>query len=406
MKQALKESTAAGGQAVSYKASWVWCGPGELYPDTWVSLEAGRIAAVGPQPLRRGDCRDLGQGLIMPGLVNAHTHLELSFLAGLTPPKGDFVGWVEDLVALRPGHDEGGAQQAVQEAVSFLREQGVALVGDITNTGRARDALALAGLSAVSFYEALGAKNAEPPAEAREWHGGALAASAVAAHSPYSVPAARLKELKARAGRLPFCLHLAESRAEMEFFSGQGRQGERLAAFLAQRGIRRDEMELSAPCPLEHSIKLGLLDSNTLAVHGVQLSGPKLKAFAATGASLCVCPRSNLGLTKTMAPVDEFLAAGVNLALGTDSLASAPDLSLWSEMAVLAKRFASLPAEAVLTMATLGGAKALGLEKRYGRLAPGFLAPAVFLPLGRVEEKTVLSRAVSGDHQGPVKRFG
>ena len=102
--------------ALALGAAWVWCGPGDLRAGAWGVLERGRVADIAGRPPTGARRKDLGQGLLMPGLVNAHTHLELSFLAGLAPPAGDFVDWVERLVRARPGHDRPNARAAARRA--------------------------------------------------------------------------------------------------------------------------------------------------------------------------------------------------------------------------------------------------------------------------------------------------
>ena len=393
-------------QPHTYTARWVWRGPGDLREGAAVVMQDGWIASVQDRPAPGAAVTDLGEGLLLPGLVNAHTHLELSGMAGLARPEGDFVAWLEKLVALRPDILRLNGARATREAIEFLAGNGIALVGDITNTGKAAAVLAEAGISAVSFYEALGAVLAEPPEAEVRWQGPMLVGSAVAAHAPYSVPTERLARLKARAGDLPFCMHLAESMAEMEFIAGHGPQSERLHRFLAARGLRREELHLAANTPLGQVEAAHALDGATLLVHGVQLSVDEVQRIAHAGASLCICPRSNLGLTKAIAPVEALMAAGVNLALGTDSLASAPDLSLWAEMAALASAKPGLAPEAILTMATSGGAHALGQAGRFGALTPGAAGPLAFAPLKGVGRSEVIAAVVHGELAGEPVTVG
>jgi cytosine/adenosine deaminase-related metal-dependent hydrolase len=387
-------------QATAYTARWTWCPRQGLLEGAAVVIAQGLVQEVSPRPPLGMATVDLGEGLILPGLVNAHTHLELSFLAGAVPPRQDFVGWLHELVRARPGQDRQAAAQATYRAVAELAGQGVAIVADITNTGRAQALLKAGGVSAVSFFEALGEAKVEPPKAAFVWDGHVLVGSGVAAHAPYSVPSARLRGLKARAGALPFCMHAAESRAEVEFMLGKGEEGARLEEFLAERGLARAALDLTGLGPVAHLAALGVLDQRTLLVHGVQLTRDEIDTLAASKASLCLCPRSNLGLTGAVAPLSPLLAAGVNLALGTDSLASSPDLSLWAEMAALRGAEPRARPEVILTMATLGGARALGLAGRYGSLVKGAAGPLAYAPLPRLSAKDVLEAVVSGGLAG------
>jgi len=390
----------------AHGAAWVWCGPGRLLERAWVVVREGRVREVCERPPKGMSRNDLGQGLLMPGLVNAHTHLELSFLAGALPaPQGDFMGWIEEMVNSRPGYDRDGAKEAARRAARFAARRGTALAGDITNTGKAAWAWAEAGVSSVSFFEAIGPSRCEPPEPGLAWQDGLLSAQAVALHAPYSVPSWRVQALKqkAAAGPLPLSVHLAESRAEMEFFAGRGREGLRMDTFLQSRGLFKDGLDLRADSPLQHLMALGAVDGQTLLVHGVQLAKKDLATLAAAGASLCLCPRSNLGLTGAVADAPAALAAGVNLALGTDSLASSPDLSLWAEMRLLLERYPELDPEAVLAMATIGGARALGLADHFGLIAPGYCAPLVYVDLEHSSEADLFDNVIS--YRGEIKRI-
>lgn len=382
----------------AYGAKWVWCGPGRLLERAWVVLQAGRVKEIAGKPPAGVESHDLGPGLLLPGLVNAHTHLELSFLADLIEkPRGDFMDWLETLVDLRPGYDRGQAKEAARLAAYFAAAQGTVLAGDITNTGRAAWAWAEAGVSVISFFEAIGPARAEPPQPEMKWDGNYFSAQAVASHAPYSVPSWRQQALKESASSIPIPLsiHLAESRAEVEFFAGLGDEGARMEEFLVRRGLQKADMDLRADTPLAHLISLGVVDAQTMLVHGVQLTPAELAQVAAKGASLCLCPRSNLGLTGAVADAPAALKAGVNLALGTDSLASSPDLSIWAEMRKLLEIYPELDPEAVITMATTGGAKALGLGEHFGLIAPGYCAPLAYVPLDGAGKEDVLSSAVA-----------
>ncbi|MBI4798342.1 MAG: amidohydrolase family protein [Desulfarculus sp.] len=215
-----------------------------------------------------------------------------------------------------------------------------------------------------------------------------------------------LADLKRRAGGLPFCMHVAESQAEVEFMLGEGPEGKRLEEFLLARKLERASLGLKGLRPLAHLMDLGLLDQRTMLVHGVQLTRQEVRDLAGSGASLCVCPRSNLGLTGGLAPVADLLAAGVNLALGTDSRASCPSLSLWEEMAALGAAVPGLAPQDILHLATAGGATALGLAGHFGRLAPGLAGPLAFAPRERLGKGQVLEAVVNGGHAGPPRPVG
>lgn len=396
-RKLLQECMPDSSQEQTWRASWVWAHKGRLLPGAAVVVRQGRIVEIIERPGPGLKAQDLGDGLLLPGLINAHTHLELSGLAGLARPQGDFVDWLLELVATRPQQDPDQAAQATRGAVGQAAASGTVLVGDITNTGRAQEALAQAGMSVVHFFEALGPVMAEPPEPWLRWQDGRMEQSAIAAHSPYSVPGWRITALKRRAGQAPFAVHVAESLAEVEFVAGAGSEGERLRDFLTARGVAREELGIRAQRPLAHLLALGVVDAHTLLVHGVQLNDQEVAQVAASGASLCICPRSNLGLTGSLAPVADLLSAGVNLALGTDSLASTDDLSLWGEMSALAAARPSVDPEDIFTMATAGGARALGVGDQFGELRPGAVGRLAFVPLEATSAKDVLAAALEPD---------
>lgn len=387
-------------------ARLVWLGPGRLRGDLQVHLRGGLVVAVEPRT-SDGNVLDLGDGMLLPGLVNAHTHVELSSMRGRITPQGDFMKWLLRLVELRPSQDPDQAAEATAQAAQEMADCGTALVGDITNTGLARQALHNAGLHTVSLFEALGAANCPPPAPEALWRAGVLEAQGVAAHSPYSVPGWRIKGLKRLAGDNVFCIHMAESKAEMEFIAGVNLGEHSMHHFLAARGVNRDELGLTADRPLQHLINLGGLDQNTLLIHCVQLNNNEIAQVAAAGASVCICPRSNLGLTRAVADVQAMRNAGINLCLGTDSLSSCPDLNLWRELAEISRRFPGLAPESILAMATCSGAKALGLNHLFGFIGEGAVAPLCYVGLdpGLTQEQA-LAAVVNGQHASPPRAIG
>ena len=148
------------------------------------------------------------------------------------------------------------------------------------------------------------------------------------------------------------------------------------------RGIRRGRRRASARC--EYLDESGFLDARVLAVHGVQMSAADLARLAARGATLVTCPRSNGHTGAGAPPIEDFYASGVRVAVGTDSLASAPDLNVFAELAAMRALAPSVPAAALLDSATRQGARALGFDADYGTIEPGKRARllAVDIPAG------------------------
>jgi len=346
-----------------------------------VAVEEGRVAWVGRpggpgEP--KGRLRDLGPGVILPGLVNAHCHLELSHLRGQIDGSAGFVPWVQALVDARAAEHGELVLAGAAEAIRELSETGTVAVGDISNQLHHLDLLAASGLEAVVFYELLAwdpsrAASTLESARARiaGLKTGAHLQVRLAAHAPYSTSAPLLEGL-VRAGG-PGALHLAESAAESRFLaSGDGPW----PAFLSARGLGHVAFTPPGKSPVRYVDGLGVLHPGLVAAHCVHVDDGDRALLARRGVHVAICPRSNQNLNVGVAAVPDLWKAGVRLCLGTDSLASVPSLDLREDMAALRRQFPELPAAVIVGMATQGGAEALGLMD-LGTIAPGKRAALV-----------------------------
>ncbi len=365
-------------------ASWVLPVTGPPIRDGRVAVHDGRVVWVG----REGDAaepdaplRDLGEGVLLPGLVNAHCHLELSHLAGRVARGGGFVAWIEGVVASRDRAAEGDVRSAAVAAVRFLEDRGTVAVGDVSNALGHLDLLAASRLSAVVFLELLG-WDSEKAGSVLSWADDRVAAVArglrpgmevrLAAHAPHSVSPALLRRLVARGG--PAAIHLAESPDETAFLeSGAGDW----PAFLEKRGLGQVPFSPPAESPVRYTDRLGVLHPRLVAAHGVQVAAADREILARRGVTVVLCPRSNRNLSVGTADAPGLLAAGVRLALGTDSLASVETLDVLDDAVLLRRQFPELDPATILRMATLGGAEALGLGN-LGAIAPGKRAALAF----------------------------
>jgi cytosine/adenosine deaminase-related metal-dependent hydrolase len=366
---------------VTLTTSWVLPVDGPPVRAGRVVVKGGRIVRVEPHgdASSGGPIRDLGPGVLLPGLVNAHCHLELSHLHGAAPLGEGFVPWVEGLVTARPRFSDEEAARATASALASLEERGTAAVGDVSNRLVHLDLLAASTLRAVVFLEVL----AWDPARAEEtgrWIDDQLSAAheeervdvRLAAHAPHSVSPALLRHLVARGGL--GALHLAESPEEVRFLeSGDGPW----AAFLARRGLGDVPFRPPGTSPVQYADSLGLLHSGLLAAHGVQLDAADREILARRGVSVVLCPRSNRNLGVGQADVPSLLAAGVPLCLGTDSLASVDTLEVLDDAVLLSRQFPDLDPTVIVRLATAGGAEALGFDE-LGTLAPGKAAVLAF----------------------------
>jgi cytosine/adenosine deaminase-related metal-dependent hydrolase len=364
---------------IRYRAAWVLPIVGPPVRNGWVSIDSGRIVATGNEPLL--DASELGSVAILPGVVNAHTHLELSYLRGRIEPTEHFLDWIRAVVhARREVADPADPSilRAAQSAIRDARAAGTAIVGDVTNTLVTVPLLDEASMAARVFFELL-RFNAPNPEElvqsARErvaaLRAGPLVKVSLAPHAPYSVSpglfAAIRADLDAHEDEVS-SVHLGESASEIEFLAhGTGAW----RAFLEEVGAWTDEWRAPHRSPVAYLDDLGVLDSRVLAVHGVELSGEDLHVLRSLGVTLVSCPRSNRRVGVGSPPLDAFYAMGVDVAFGTDSLASVDDLNVFAEVAEARRLTPRVSARTLLHSATLTGARALRFDGDFGSIEAG-----------------------------------
>jgi cytosine/adenosine deaminase-related metal-dependent hydrolase len=380
--------------AVTYRAAWVLPIARPPIAGGTVTVDGDRIVGVGE--FAGGPVEDLGNVAILPGLVNAHTHLELSWMRGQVPPGTSMPQWASRLMALRRAVSSEPPEPIV-DAIAEARASGTCLVGDVTNTFATFEPLLDSDLSAVLFRELLGFSAPDPEGLVKqvseqiadltpvEWLRPCLVP-----HAPYSVSPALLQAI-ARASRgRPFSIHLGESAQEVEFL--QKGTGE-WRALLEALNVWNPSWTPPACGPVEYLQRLGLVDANLVAVHGVQFTDGDLSRLASAGATVVACPRSNTWTGAGDPPVERFYASGVRVAVGTDSLASVENLNLFAELAAVRRLAPGVSAGRLLESATRAGATALGFQADFGSIEPGKRAQllAVRLPdqVTNVEEYLV-----------------
>jgi 5-methylthioadenosine/S-adenosylhomocysteine deaminase len=354
----------------------------------FVAIREGKIAALGQAEDYRNlptaaALWDAGGNLVMPGLINCHCHAAMTLFRGLADDL-PLEQWLHQHIfpaeARWVGFDF--VHTGTLLAAAELLRGGVTCVADAYFwESAARQAFAEAGLRVVAAqgvidFPAPGVpdaadnlKVAEDFIDSGRHSGSELITSTLFCHSPYTCSAATLQGAKAltRAQHLPFFIHLAETRPEVE----QSRQ---------QTGMS----------PVAYLDSLGLLDERTVAVHAVWVEDAERQLLADRGVKVCHCPESNLKLASGVAPVADLLDRGLAVGLGTDGAASNNNLDLLGEMSLAAKLHkvahfdqTVLPARQVVEMATLGGARVLGLEEVTGSLAPGKAADLIVVDLHR-----------------------
>jgi cytosine/adenosine deaminase-related metal-dependent hydrolase len=411
-------------------ARWIFPVSGPPLERGTVAIDGERIVAVEPHGARPVDV-DLGEAAVLPGLVNAHTHLDLSGLRGLAPPSPDFTAWLRQVIAFRRQRTPEQLRADIRAGLEECLRYGTTLLGDISGDGSSWDVLAdarvralmagewdvqalLAGewegpetpgpreapadapLRAFVFRELLGLP--APRAEAARdqilnWlvaHPRTDACRVgVSPHAPYSVRAWLIQDMIYHAV-WPVAVHLAETAEELELLehqrgpfvpflqelgvwdpSGLARSADHVLRMARNAALRRTPAALGAP-PYGNTL------APVLFVHGNYLDPASL--FPPHG-SLVYCPRTHAAFGHPPHPFREFLARGVRVAVGTDSLASNPDLDVLAEIRFLHRHYPDMPGAPLLRMATLSGAEALGWQDQTGSLSAGKSADLVAVPL-------------------------
>ena len=363
-------------------ADWVLPVEGAPIEGGAVVVEDGRIAAIG-QAGELGPGTHYADAVIVPGFVNAHSHLEYAVYAGFGDGLGDFAEWITL-------HIQRKARIGWEEYVDIARfgaaqclASGVTTVGDCSYSGATVVACADLGLRATVYLEVFGADPAlglEHFAEIKQRVDGFFSdrvRPGVSPHAPYSV-SLDLYRACAELG-LPVATHLSESPAEIAYLMrGEGPWG----AY----------SDLLVPHPGTTGTRLladhDLLGDGVLAAHCVMLEQEEIDLLASTGTGVAHCPRSNAALGCGVAPLSELRAAGVRVGVGTDSPASAPSFDFFDELrSVLlsararAQRPSVLSAAETLELGTMGGARALGLDGEIGSLVLGKRADLAVLSL-------------------------
>jgi len=335
-----------------------------------------------------GRALDYGDAVILPGLANAHTHLELSHLRGVVSPTSDFSEWLLRLVRAtsEPSPSQKEVTESTRRGVAESLAAGTTAVGDITrHPAWTRPVIADSPLRGVSFGEiiAIGTRRdllAARLAAAEAQTASSRVRAGLSPHAPYTVEPDALRTCARRAASkdAPLCIHLAETRDEERFTrSATGP----LAELLRTLGVWDQRIAPTDLSPIELADAVGLLTPRTVIAHANYVSDPDLDLLARRSVSVAYCPRTHAAFGHAPHRFADMLARGINVCLGTDSLASNPSLSILEEMRFLRRQHPHVPPAQWLTMATRNGAHALGLSDTVGSLEPGKVADCVVVPL-------------------------
>jgi cytosine/adenosine deaminase-related metal-dependent hydrolase len=361
-----------------FRAPWVIPVTAPVLKDGAVVVDGKRIVAVGPYSELSRRFPDLPHtpcsGVLLPALVNCHIHLDLSLYGTVHPDPEDrtMCGWIRALLKKRQ-QSEYSDDELKEAAEKTAKEQygaGVGLLLDIGNVTLGN--LDSCPLEIRSLFEMLGPSRGAQQAAIKTIQTLPPDRS-VTGHAPYSTTPELLRYIKKRCNEQGeiFSLHLAENRDEaLLLVKNDGC----FPQFLKERGAWDDTFPIpgiDSNGVVGYLQTLGIFDEKTICVHCVHLTTRELEIITSTKAHICLCPGSNKFLGVGRAPLEQILDHTILPALGTDSIASNPDLDMWLEMALLREEHPGVAPEMILAMATLGGAKAMQRENDYGSLEEG-----------------------------------
>jgi cytosine/adenosine deaminase-related metal-dependent hydrolase len=349
----------------------------------------GRIEAVGPETAvprpENIPAAEFPDAAILPGLINTHTHLELTGLAEQVQGL-EFPAWIQRLRQVKSARTSSEYLDAARQGLRDCFAAGVTTVADTGDSGAVIRVLSESDASGIAYQEVFGPHPAQVDeslanlqhrvGECSEWVSSRVQIG-VSPHAPYTVSGPLFQAVGdwARAERLPLAVHIAESVAETQFLlAGTGP----FADIWLARGIPLPPSR--GKTPVAWLAENRTLSERTLCIHAVQIGPSDIELLAESGAAVAHCPLSNQAHGHGVPPLQALLDAGIRVGLGTDSVVSVGRLDLLAE-ARAAGRLASLNAEQLLELCTLGGARALGIELETGSLVAGKWADCVVVRL-------------------------
>ena len=365
---------------------------GEPLANGAVAIEGNRITAVGPWPEVRaangGEVIDLGERALLPGLINAHCHLDYTLLRGAIAPQPSFTAWIQAINARKAALSADDYVRSTEAGLAEAADFGTTTIANLEAFPELADKAYATRMRTWRFAEMIDVRAPVDPATVLErleksvrLPGGV----GLAPHAPFTASKKLYAEtaLLAAQGNFPATTHLAESAEEMEMFrAGSG------ALFDFMKSIGRPMEDCGQSTPLGLMLRSGVLDERWIVAHLNELAPGDFELLASAPRFHVVhCPRSHAYFGHAPFAWEKLRALGFNIALGTDSLASNHDLSLFSEMRQLSETEPSLRADEILAMATVNAAAALGEGATLGRIRVGCVADSIAVSFsGGIEE--------------------
>jgi len=383
-----------------------------LVPDPENCIENGAVAVKGARIHRVGTFNeikmlaetekviDLENVVILPGFINAHTHLDLTNLHRRIKPTHNFTHWVFQLLAARIRWRDDEYISSIEKGIRLSVEAGTTTIADIANTSHSFSVLKKSPLRKVVYKEIIDL-DPDHAKDVLKKTQSALSAittdelfhTGLSPHAPYSVSQELYRGVSqlAHEAHMPVCTHIAETEDEIEFLmKGTGN----FLALLRQIRAINNNWRPPGLLPIMYLNETGLLGNHPLLIHCNYITDEEISVIKSSCASVAFCPRSHRFFGHVNHPVQRLLDAGVNVGLGTDSLASNDTLSILDEMKFLFHHYSILP-KTLLSMATLNGAKSLGMESRVGQIKEGFEADLCGIRLPDCHSENIYNQLLS-----------
>jgi len=362
-----------------------------------VVVSGNQIAAVGKwleiKPNFPGEeIFDLGEVILLPGLVNAHCHLDYTDMAGQLPPPKTFLDWIPQMLAAKAAWSYTDYARSWLNGAKMLLQTGTTTVADIEAVPELLPEMWDATpLRIFSFLEMTGVRSKRVPRDILDEAitkinslSHSRCRAGLSPHAPYStsIELLQLCAETSREKKLQITTHVAESEQEFEMFThARGKMFDWL------KKNDRDNSDCGRGSPVQYLGRAGLLGKNFLAIHANYLDENDIDLLAKRNASVAHCPHSHDYFRHKKFPLEKLMSAGINVCLGTDSLATTakngnqrPSLSLLSEMRAFAANNKPVPTKTILEMATINGARALGLAGKIGEISENAFADLIVIP--------------------------
>ncbi|MCG3150551.1 MAG: 5'-deoxyadenosine deaminase [Verrucomicrobiae bacterium] len=357
------------------RAKWVLPVSAPPIENGAVTVEGDSIVAVGPAT---GEGRDLGEVVLAPGLINAHCHFDYSHLQGKVPFHGSFADWLMLLVELKKQQTEADYLAGIQAGIEQALAAGTTTVVNIASVPNLIPQLPATPLKIIWCEELIDLFREEPAEKLVEAALQRPGIGGLSPHAPYTASPElyRLAARHARGRHWVFTTHLAESEEEDDMFRrGTGHM------YDSFRRAGRDMADCKRVGPVQLLRECEVLTPECLVAHANCLTELDMMLLQATGTPVAHCPQTHRFFRRGMPLIERLQHAGVNVCLGSDSLASGESLSMFAQMQELSREFPRWSAEQILPLATTNAAKALQRAGKLGEISVGAVADLIAVPL-------------------------